>query len=55
VYVARRNAIAGTEMKFAKACIALAAIIGSGSLSGLATPQQPTQSEIGSPDRFQPK
>ncbi len=39
-------------MKFARTCIALAAIIWSGSLSGQATLQQPTQSEIGSADRL---
>jgi hypothetical protein len=43
--------IAEIEMKFARTCIALAAIIGSGSLSGQATLQQPTQSEIDSADR----
>jgi hypothetical protein len=38
-------------MKFARTCIALAAIIGSGSLSGQTTPQ-PAQSEIDSADRL---
>ena len=43
--------IAEIQMKFARTCIALAAIIGSGSLLGQATPQ-PAQSEIGSADRL---
>jgi hypothetical protein len=38
-------------MKFARTCIAVAAIIGSGSFAGQATPQ-PSQSEIGSADRL---
>ena len=38
-------------MKFARTCIALAAIIAPGSLSGQATPQ-PKQSEIDSADRL---
>ncbi|HEV2718103.1 MAG TPA: aspartyl protease family protein [Terriglobales bacterium] len=51
VYVARCNVIAEIQMKFARTCIAVAAIIGLGSFAGQATPQ-PTQSEIGSADRF---
>jgi hypothetical protein len=43
--------IAEIQMKFVRPCIALAAIIGSGSLSGQATPQ-PAQSEIGSAGRL---
>jgi tetratricopeptide (TPR) repeat protein len=38
-------------MKFARTCIALAAIIAPGSFSGQTTPQ-PSQSEIGSADRL---
>jgi predicted aspartyl protease len=47
----RVTLIAVTEMKFARTCIALAAIIAAGSFSGQATPQ-PTQSEIDSADRL---
>jgi hypothetical protein len=43
--------IAEIQMKFARTCIALAAVIAAGSLSGQATPQ-PAQSEIGSADRL---
>jgi predicted Zn-dependent protease len=43
--------IAEIEMKFARTCIALAAIIGPGSFAGQATPQ-PSQSEIDSADRL---
>jgi hypothetical protein len=43
--------IAVTQMKFARTCIAVVAIIGSGSLSGQATPS-PKQSEIDSADRL---
>jgi hypothetical protein len=42
--------IAVIQMKFARTCIALAAIIAPGSFSGQATPQ-PSQSEIDSADR----
>jgi len=45
----RVTPIAITEMKFARTCIALAAIIAAGSFSGQATPQ-PRQSEIDSAD-----
>jgi hypothetical protein len=47
----RVTLIAVTEMKFARTCIALAAIIAAGSFSGQATPQ-PTQSGIDSADRL---
>ena len=43
--------IAETQMKFARTCIALAAIIAPGSFSGQAT-SQPRQSEIDSADRL---
>jgi len=43
--------IAEIQMKSARTCIALAAIIGPGSLSGQTTPQ-PSQSEIDSADRL---
>jgi len=42
--------IAEIQMKFARTCIAIAAIIAPGSFSGQATPQ-PRQSEIDSADR----
>jgi hypothetical protein len=43
--------VAGTQMKFATTCIALAAIIAAGNLSGQATPS-PKQSEIDVADRL---
>jgi hypothetical protein len=43
--------IAEIQMKFARTCIAVAAIIGPGSFAGQAT-SQPTQSEIDSADRL---
>src|SRR5206468_6163784 len=49
--VATATLIAEIQMKFARTCIAVAAIIGPGSLSGQATPQ-PRQSEIDSADRL---
>jgi Aspartyl protease/Tetratricopeptide repeat len=51
VHVARRNVIAGIQMKFARTCIAATAVIAAGSLSGQGTPQ-PSQSEIDSADRL---
>jgi len=51
VYVARCNVIAEIQMKFARTCIAVAAIIGPGSFAGQATPE-PRQSEIDSADRL---
>jgi predicted aspartyl protease len=47
----RVTLIAVTQMKFTRTCIALAAIIAAGSLSGQAT-SQPKQSEIDSADRL---
>jgi len=49
--VATATLIAEIQMKFARTCIAVAAIIGLGSFAGQATPQ-PTQSEIDSADRL---
>jgi predicted aspartyl protease len=49
--VRRVTLIAVTQMKFARTCIALAAIIAPGSFLGQATPQ-PRQSEIDSADRL---
>jgi tetratricopeptide (TPR) repeat protein len=49
--VRRVTLIAVTQMKFARTCVALAAIIASGSFSGQATPE-PKQSEIESADRL---
>jgi hypothetical protein len=43
--------VAETQMKFARTCIAVAAIIAPGSFSGQAT-SQPRQSEIDSADRL---
>jgi predicted Zn-dependent protease len=51
MYAAHAKLIAVPQMKFARTSIAVAAIIGSGSLSGQATPS-PRQSEIDSADRL---
>jgi predicted Zn-dependent protease len=51
VYGARGSADHKTKMKFARTCIALAAVIAPGGFSGQATPQ-PKQSEIDSADRL---